>query len=380
MTGRQERDGRAESLAGHGPSSVGRKFTWHEASPILINVPLSARAESMAGPPIEHLSISRSARSREAAAWREWWRGLTARRKYGPLIGVGLYWTALLLPGGFRGDHALLGAAVVLVAYAGPRAAPWFRLLLPAAMMGAMYDGQGYVRRALAGMLTIHVAEPANWDRSLFGISTANGELTPAQWLQQHTHPVLDVLCGFTYITFLPVFLGLAIWFRWSAAKRQGAARDRQVLEAETMTWAFFWLGLISCVTYYVFPAAPPWYADQYGFGPAVLDAPASPAGAARVDVLLGWGLFASFYGRSPNVFGAIPSLHVAIPLLAFCFACRVGKLRAATGLYAALMAFSAIYLNHHYVVDVLWGAAYVAIVVTALIALRHRPESSGPR
>jgi hypothetical protein len=146
---------------------------------------------------------------------------------------------------------------------------------------------------------------------------------------------------------------------------------------AEAMTWAFFWLGLVSVVTYYLYPAAPPWYAAEHGLGPAVRDALPSAGGAALVDAMLGLPVFATFYGRNRNVFGAIPSLRAAIPLLAFCFAWRVCSLRVVTGSYALLMAFTAVYLNHHYVLDVLWGWAYVGVVVGGVVRWTERRTSS---
>lgn len=287
-------------------------------------------------------------------SWTQWWRDAGSARRWAPLAGVIIYWILHVVLGGFRPDHALLGAAVLAVGYAGPVAAPWFRLLLPVVIMAAVYDGQAYLREALHGALTIHVTQPAAWDRALFGIPTAAGRLTPPEWWQQHTHPFLDVFCGAIYLSFIPVFVGIALWLR-----RPGPDSARRAHTAESMTWAFCLLGLISCLTYYLYPAAPPWYLADYGPGPAVLDAAPSAAGAARADALLGTTLFHQFYARSPNVFGAIPSLHVAIPLLAFLFSWRERRLRWGLGAYTAVMAFSAVYLNHHYIVDLLWGAAY---------------------
>jgi hypothetical protein len=310
---------------------------------------------------------------REKADWGRWWRGLPGIRRIAPLAGVMAFWLAHALLGGFRGDHALLGLAVLAFAYGGPRFAPWFRLLLPLALMGAVYDGQSYVRPMLHGQLTVHVTEPADFDRRVFGIKTAAGVLTPPEWWQQHLHPALDVLCSFIYLSFVPVFAALALGWRWQGGRRTDAAGARQVHETESMTWAFFWLGLISCVTYYLYPAAPPWYLAEYGTGPAVLDAVPSAAGAARVDALLGVTLFADIYGRSPNVFGAIPSLHVAIPMLGAAFAWQVGKLRLLTTVYALLMAFAAVYLNHHHVLDLLWGAAYALLAMVLVRLFRRR-------
>lgn len=287
------------------------------------------------------------------------------------MLGVIVFWALHAGLGGFRADHAALGCAVLAFAYAGPRAAPWFRLLLPLALMGAVYDGQGYVRHALAEKLTVHVTQPAAFDRAFFGVSTAAGVLTPAEWLQQHIHPVLDVVCGTAYLGFLPVFIGVALWFRWRGLRSPGAPGARLTGIAESMTWAFFWLGLVSVVTYYLYAAAPPWYAAKYGWGPVVRDALPDAGGAGRVDAMLGLPVFAAFYGRNPNVFGAIPSLHAAIPLLTFCFACRAGSLRVVTGAYTLLMLFAAVYLNHHYVLDLLWGSAYAVLIAWLVTAAR---------
>jgi membrane-associated phospholipid phosphatase len=316
-------------------------------------------------------------RERECGLWRTWWSTISWVRRVGPLVGVLLFWALHRLLGGARVDHAALGCAVLLVAYAGPRAEPWFRLLLPMALMGTVYDGQSYVRRALGDRLTIHITEPAAFDRTFFGVHSVAGVLTPAEWLQLHTHPVIDLICSSVYLTFLPAFIGVALWFRWRGLVNAGPTGMRFTRAAESMTWAFFWLGLVSVVTYYLYAAAPPWYAAKYGWGPVVRDALPNAGGAARVDAMLGLPIFATFYGRNPNAFGAIPSLHAAIPLLAFYFACRVGSLRVLTGTYALVMMFSAVYLNHHYVLDLLWGSTY-AITIAWLVSRVTAARNSG--
>jgi membrane-associated phospholipid phosphatase len=68
-------------------------------------------------------------------------------------------------------------------------------------------------------------------------------------------------------------------------------------------------------------------------------------------------------YGRSADVFGAIPSLHIAYPLLAAFFAFQFGALRIFCFCFYLLMCFSAVYLNHHYILDIIWGSAYALVV-----------------
>lgn len=110
-----------------------------------------------------------------------------------------------------------------------------------------------------------------------------------------------------------------------------------------TLAWGFLLVNLIGMFDWLVFPAAPPWYVAQYGAGPAQLDATPSAAGAARFDELLGVHYFADFYARSGNVFGAMPSLHVAYPTLVFLVLrerVRLGAIMALS--FAIFVAFSA--------------------------------------
>jgi membrane-associated phospholipid phosphatase len=135
------------------------------------------------------------------------------------------------------------------------------------------------------------------------------------------------------------------------------------------LAFAFLVVNLMGIATWISFPAAPPWYVDQYGLGPAVMDAIPSAAGAARFDQLVGMKLFGGFYERSVNVFGAMPSLHVGYPTVIACSCWALGnKWRLPAIGFAGLMAFSAVYLQHHYVVDVAAGALY-GVVAWGLVA-----------
>ena len=48
----------------------------------------------------------------------------------------------------------------------------------------------------------------------------------------------------------------------------------------------------------------------MYGSTPANYSMPGSPAGLARIDKLFGVDLYTSTFNASPQVFGAMPSLH----------------------------------------------------------------------
>ncbi len=84
-------------------------------------------------------------------------------------------------------------------------------------------------------------------------------------------------------------------------------------------------------------------------------------------------------YGKGIDVFGAYPSLHVSYPLLAALLALRYRELRWAripAALFFLLMCLSAVYLQHHYVTDVVLGCAYALAALAAITALDRHPAS----
>jgi membrane-associated phospholipid phosphatase len=87
---------------------------------------------------------------------------------------------------------------------------------------------------------------------------------------------------------------------------------------------------------------------------------------------MLGIGFFAQYYGRSPMVFGAFPSMHCAFPMIGLLTAWG-GATRSTLlvhGFYVAWMFCASIYLNHHWVVDGLagWVVAAVAVFIASRI------------
>jgi len=309
-----------------------------------------------------------------SAAWREWWRGLTPLARWSPPAAAAAYQAVHGVAGGWRGDHLLLGLAAVLLHLAGPALRPLFRLAVPFLLMIAVYDSQGYYARALRGEV-VHVREPYELELRLFGVATPDGPVTPAHWWQSRTHAALDLLTGGAYLLFAPAFLATAAWHALVLPRRRPAEAEAIRRRAERMMWALLLLVVGGCAMYYWYPAAPPWYVDRYGLGPARFDVPGNPAGGARFDALLGVTIFHDYYSRAPNIFGAIPSLHAAYPLLALFYAWRQRSLVAPCAAYFLLICFAAVYLNHHYVIDLLWGAAYALAAGGAVERLARRRE-----
>jgi membrane-associated phospholipid phosphatase len=309
-----------------------------------------------------------------ASEWWEWWAGASFARRSFPLLLVWGYWLAIRSLGGFRSDHFRVGLLVLILAYGGRRAEPALRLLLPLILVGILYDSQRYYPAYLHR--AIHVAEPYQLDKHLFGITSADGVLTPSEWWQRHTHPALDLLAGLCYLSFIPTYVLTAAYFSFWIGRRGTTRRSADYVRhrAPLMMWSFLVLNLIGFATSYVYPAAPPWYVALHGLGPADPTAIADPAGCIRFERLIGARCFTAFYGRSVDVFGAIPSLHVAYPLLAACYAFEFGAGCTFSVIFYLAMCFSALYLNHHYVVDLLCGSAYALAVGLAAGRVR-RPK-----
>lgn len=294
---------------------------------------------------------------------------------------AGLWWrwaASILFPGhlllteltfGARFEHLALDLLFVVTAWAGPTARRFSMLAAPFAFGGMTYEAFHYLE-PLRG--PIHIADLYHAEVALFSAPGPDGPQTLAAWFGEHNTPALDLVTGLSYATYVawPPVLGIWLFFLHG-----GRHRDR----TSRLAWAFLVMHAIGTVTWLVWPAAPPWYVEEHGLGPAVLDAAQSAAGAARFDALLGTTYFASYYARSANVFGAMPSLHVAYTVIALCAVIGVSRgLVWFASVFAAVVSFAAVYLGHHYVLDVVMG------VVTGLVAwgvsiAGHALVSHGP-
>ena len=127
-------------------------------------------------------------------------------------------------------------------------------------------------------------------------------------------------------------------------------------------------------------PAAPPWYYLEYG---AMIDLTTTgqTAGLGRFDELIGFPLYANMYGQSSNVFGALPSMHAAFPMLLTIYSIRY-KNWWLTGLFAISMIsiwIGAIYTSHHYIIDILMGIAcgIIGYLITEWYFKTRKPNNA---
>ena len=230
--------------------------------------------------------------------------------------------------------------------------------LYPVALTGLFYDAMRFVQYAGIRPADVHLCDLRDLEARLFGITYGGQRATVHDWLQAHPSRLLDVVCAVPYGTFLfaAVAFGLYLYRRDTAALQRYA-------------WTFLALNLLGFATYHLYPAAPPWYFHARGCAVDLAARASEGPNLARVDALLGVGYFHGFYGRSHDVFGAVPSLHVSYPLL---FA-LVGwpyfgpALRVASVTFFVTMCFAAVYLDHHWIIDVVLGVAYTLATYTAV-------------
>jgi len=288
------------------------------------------------------------------------------RAALAPLIGLA-YVVSLAGIGQLHAPNVFLGALGFLDLY-NEKTRQFLRTFLPCILTGAIYDS---FRFALHPLIDgrIHVAGPYVLDRMLFGV----GGHTLNEVFARHHWAAADLVAGVTYLVYVVEYLALAMLLFF----RGGRARAR------TFARGFLVVNLLGFVTYVVYPAAPPWYVAQHGLGAAQLHAAPSAAGALRFDALLHTHVFANAYAHSVAVFGALPSLHVAYPALAALLVLRTAALRwarAMTIVYALLICGSAVYLQHHYVIDVVLGLVYAVISAGTVLAWERRDAGARVR
>lgn len=306
--------------------------------------------------------------------WKRWWASLSPTQKLWPLVLVLLYWAIYYTTGIIGPESWGVGAAILFLSLGGAASRRLLMLMLPVFFTLMVYQTQVLYADLIRG--TIRVFEPYWLDWTFFGVWTPEGRVVPSEWWQNHTHWLLDVVTGIAYLFYFATFILFALYFYYW--KGRDAIRGQEFRsQSRAMTWSFFWCNLLGYSTYYWYPAAPPWYLAKYGLGEPDANTPPDQAGTIRFDEFFGVEFFADFYSKSANVFGAIPSLHIAYPLIAVYFAFRLRCLMWITSLNYILVCFSAVYLNHHYVVDLVWGAAYALAISPVVESVVRRGDSN---
>ncbi len=258
------------------------------------------------------------------------------------------------------------GAASLLLLGMNARVRSLVRSITPYLLFVLAYDAVRYGRQFLFSAERTNSCAMQVLDRRLFGFGTG---VSPSEFVASHHAPFLDLFFAIPYFIFVYLVLGYALYlFR----------TDRPRMER--YLWAFAVTNALGFCLWFALPTAPPWYVASHG---CLVDAAAAPSAGAltRVDQLLGIGYFHFFYGRSVYVFGAMPSLHCAYPMVGLLTAWPHVKTsgRLAHILYATSMFLASVYLLHHWVVDGLVGFVVAALSV-ALVSRLLPDRSEGLR
>jgi membrane-associated phospholipid phosphatase len=230
---------------------------------------------------------------------------------------------------------------------------PWKQHLLflrdwlPIALLLVVYNvSRGYADDLFAP----HIMPLIDADKAMFG-----GHV-PTVWLQQHLyHPGQvqwwEVVVSLVYVShFLTVpTVAVILWLR---SRPQWARYMRR----------WFTLSVAGLVTYFVYPAAPPWWASLHGYLPEPV-ARISTAGWNAIGLHSAGNTLNALQVEASNPVAAMPSLHTAYAMMAVAFFLPVVRRRWWPVLlaYPIAMTFTLVYSGEHYVIDVLVGWLYVA-------------------
>lgn len=280
------------------------------------------------------------------------------------VLGSGFFYLLFhYLMGGLMTHHLLLVGALFFLYRVHEKSRLFFLVSIPLFLKDILYDSLRYV--PFEWIKPIHVSEPYQWDTLFFGV-VCGGTLKPLnECLLAYIDPFLDLLCGAVYHLIGP-YVYLLLFLVWQLRSWDVAGR---------YATAFLVMNLFAFATYILYPAAAPWYVAEHGFAQPLSPVLGSEAGLVGFDRLIGNDVSARLYSSNPVVFGAIPSMHAGFTFLGWLYSFRVNRpLRWVTGIYALLNFFSALYLQHHYLIDLVLGILYAAAtfaIVDVLLARR---------
>jgi hypothetical protein len=201
-----------------------------------------------------------------------------------------------------------------------------------------------------------HVYPMIHADQDLFGWLT--GGRIPTIWLQQHLyHPGQvqwwEVVVTLVYVShFLTVpTVAVVLW-----------VRSRRLSYRFMRRWIT--LSLAGLVTYFLYPAAPPWWAWENGALHEQVYR-ISSNGFAAIGLHSAGNTLNGLQADQSNPVAAMPSLHTAYAMMAVAFFLPMVRKRWWPLLlaYPLAMTFTLVYTGEHYVADVLVGWLYVALV-----------------
>ena len=264
---------------------------------------------------------------------------------------------------GIRFEHLLITGLYNGLFFISPRTRKFILAFTIFVIFGILYDWMKVYPNYRVN--TVDISQLYFFEQKTFGFIFHGQFFTPNKFFAFYHTSFLDLLSGFFYINWIPVPLAFAVYLFFY--------NKQQFLH---FSLTFLLVNLLGFIIYYIHPAAPPWYINQYGFDfhPGI---PGSTAGLARFDDLVHLPVFNSIYSRNSNVFAALPSLHCAYPVIVLFYAVksRLGLINWFLAVFMAGIWFAAVYSGHHYVTDMISGiiSAIAGILIFQKILFKTR-------
>jgi membrane-associated phospholipid phosphatase len=275
-----------------------------------------------------------------------------------PALPLTAYCVLMGAMGILRWDHVLVAGSFLVLAYAHDLTRRFLLSFMGFYAIALLYDSGRFLSDL--GVTEARVINCGLYEveRSLFGFTDGGQRVTVQDYFQSHHALAADAFFAVPYATFLAVSVLFAVWLFLKDPKA-----------ATRFSWAFFILNVLGTLTYHLAPRAPPWYLHRYGCAIHLDVAAYEGSALARVDALTGLYYFRGFYSRSTEILGALPSLHVAYPLALVLEGWRrlAKPGRGLAVFYFAWMCGAAVYLDHHWMFDVLLGWSYAVIAFAAM-------------
>jgi membrane-associated phospholipid phosphatase len=244
----------------------------------------------------------------------------------------------------YRPEHSALYFLILILFYLNGVTRSFLKAMLPFIIFWILYDSLRIIPNYVVN--SVNIKQPYEIEKYLFGVEDNGVKVTLNEYFTKYHTTFLDLLSGLFYINWMPIPFLFGIY---------AFLKDKTLIYS--FTYCFLFVNLIGFVVYYTYPAAPPWYVAEYGFIEH-FNIMGNVGNLKHFDQLIGIPIFKGIYEKNANVFAAMPSLHSAYPLVVLYFATqkRIGFSIIFFVIFCVGIWCSAVYSNHHYVIDVLAG------------------------
>lgn len=256
----------------------------------------------------------------------------------------------------------------LLIALSRKKGKSYLTNIVPFVLAWMLYD----ITRGIADNIspTIHTREIYYLELKLFGWMF--GDQIPSFWAQKHQNDTLLVIYAVFYLFHFaaPFMTAIVILYK---------SKDEEMFREYVM--AFLLTSYAALITFIIFPVAPPWYVYDHGFVQPTDRAGLreSAANLISVDKMFQTNVLGDFYATfNYNAFAAFPSLHAGYSYLVAYYLIReyypkVGKWALLAIIYPIGVWSGAVYLNHHFIVDLLAGMLYAYTSIRIVRYLRAK-------